>query len=47
MSETSEVSLPVPMLNVLNGGAHSDNNVDFQEYMIFPLGAPTFQEAIR
>ncbi len=40
-------SLPVPMLNVLNGGEHADNTVDFQEYMIFPLGAPTFPEALR
>ncbi|MDR3137174.1 MAG: phosphopyruvate hydratase [Coriobacteriales bacterium] len=39
--------LPVPMMNVLNGGAHSDNNVDFQEYMIMPVGAPTFTEALR
>ena len=35
------------MMNVLNGGAHADNNVDFQEFMIFPLGAPTFAEALR
>lgn len=40
-------SMPVPMLNVLNGGAHSNNNVDFQEYMLFPLGAPNFKESIR
>jgi enolase len=39
--------LPVPMLNVLNGGKHADNNVDFQEFMIAPLGAPTFAEALR
>ncbi len=43
----TEMSLPVPMLNVLNGGEHADNTVDFQEYMIFPLGAPNFLEAIR
>lgn len=39
--------LPVPMLNVLNGGAHADNNVDIQEFMIMPAGAPTFAEALR
>ncbi len=39
--------LPVPMLNVLNGGAHADSSVDFQEFMIVPLGAPTFTEAMR
>jgi enolase len=39
--------LPVPMMNVLNGGAHADNNVDFQEFMIMPVGAPSFREALR
>ncbi len=39
--------LPVPMLNVLNGGAHADNSVDFQEFMIAPVGAPSFREALR
>jgi enolase len=39
--------LPVPMLNVLNGGAHADNSVDFQEFMIAPVGAPSFKEAMR
>ena len=39
--------LPVPMMNVLNGGRHADNNVDFQEFMIQPWGAPTFSEALR
>ena len=39
--------LPAPMMNVLNGGAHADNNVDFQEFMLFPLGAPSFSEALR
>jgi enolase len=39
--------LPAPMMNVLNGGAHADNNVDFQEFMLYPLGAPTFAEALR
>ncbi|MDR0501360.1 MAG: phosphopyruvate hydratase [Coriobacteriales bacterium] len=40
-------TLPVPMMNVLNGGVHADNNVDFQEYMIMPVGAPTLAEAVR
>ena len=39
--------LPVPMMNVLNGGAHADNSIDFQEFMIVPVGAPTFSEALR
>jgi enolase len=39
--------LPVPCMNVLNGGSHADSNVDFQEFMIVPLGAPTFREALR
>jgi len=39
--------LPAPMMNVLNGGAHADNNVDLQEFMLFPLGAPSFAEALR
>jgi enolase 1/2/3 len=39
--------LPVPMLNVLNGGVHADNNVDFQEFMVVPVGAPSFREALR
>ena len=39
--------LPVPMLNVLNGGVHADNNVDFQEFMVMPVGAPSFSEALR
>ncbi|MFW5878442.1 MAG: phosphopyruvate hydratase [Myxococcota bacterium] len=40
-------TLPVPMMNILNGGAHADNNVDVQEFMIMPVGAPTFAEALR
>jgi enolase len=44
--ETAHV-LPVPMMNVLNGGAHADNSVDFQEFMIVPCGAPTFSEGLR
>ncbi len=39
--------LPVPMMNVINGGSHADNNVDFQEFMIMPIGADSFQEALR
>jgi enolase len=39
--------LPVPMMNVLNGGAHADNSVDFQEFMVVPVGAPSFAEALR
>ena len=39
--------LPVPMMNILNGGSHADTNVDIQEFMIAPLGAPTFREALR
>ena len=40
-------TLPVPMMNILNGGAHADSNVDVQEFMIAPIGAPTFSEALR
>ena len=40
-------TLPVPLLNILNGGAHADNNVDIQEFMVAPIGAPTFAEALR
>jgi enolase len=40
-------TLPVPMMNILNGGAHADNTVDFQEFMIMPVGAPSFREALR
>ena len=40
-------TLPVPMMNIVNGGAHADNNVDFQEFMIMPVGAETFSEALR
>ena len=39
--------LPVPMMNILNGGEHADNNVDFQEFMVFPLGATTFKQALQ
>src|SRR6201986_4408245 len=40
-------TLPLPMMNILNGGAHADNNVDFQEFMVMPVGAETFAEALR
>jgi enolase len=43
----SATLLPCPMMNILNGGAHADNDLDFQEFMIRPVGAPTFREAIR
>ena len=41
------VRIPVPMMNILNGGKHADNSVDFQEFMVMPMGAPTFAEALR
>jgi enolase len=41
------MQMPVPMMNVINGGAHADNNLDLQEFMIIPVGAPSFKEAIR
>ncbi|HEY6907003.1 MAG TPA: phosphopyruvate hydratase [Ignavibacteriaceae bacterium] len=44
---TNARTLPVPMMNILNGGKHADNNVDFQEFMIMPYGAPAFSEALR
>jgi len=44
---TNAKQLPVPMLNILNGGSHADNNVDFQEFMIMPISAKTFKESIR
>ncbi|GAB3321963.1 phosphopyruvate hydratase [Larkinella ripae] len=40
-------TLPVPMMNILNGGSHADNSIDFQEFMVMPVGAPTFSEALR
>ena len=46
-SDTSASVLPVPMMNILNGGAHADNSVDAQEFMVMPLGAPNFREALR
>jgi len=47
LAEGREPLLPLPMMNVLNGGAHADNKVDFQEFMIMPTGAPSFSEALR
>ena len=46
-TETSANLLPVPMMNILNGGAHADSSVDFQEFMAMPVGAPSFREALR
>ena len=43
----SEFLLPVPMMNIINGGSHADNSVDLQEFMILPVGAPNFSEAMR
>ncbi|MBK7173553.1 MAG: phosphopyruvate hydratase [Bacteroidales bacterium] len=40
-------TLPIPMMNIINGGSHADNSIDFQEFMIMPVGAPTFAEALR
>jgi len=44
---SAQMSLPVPMMNVINGGAHANNTLDLQEFMIIPVGAPTFREALR
>src|SRR5712692_3032653 len=46
-TDTSANLLPCPMMNILNGGAHADNSVDFQEFMVMPVGAPRFSEALR
>ena len=46
-NDASPTLLPAPMMNILNGGAHADSSVDFQEFMVMPLGAPTFAEAVR
>jgi len=46
-SDSSASTLPVPMMNILNGGAHADNSVDVQEFMVMPIGAPSFHEALR
>ncbi|AER56781.1 enolase [Pseudoxanthomonas spadix BD-a59] len=49
LADTSEsdISLPVPMMNIINGGAHADNNVDFQEFMVLPVGFDSFSESLR
>jgi enolase len=47
ISTNTIYTLPVPMMNIINGGAHADNNVDIQEFMILPVGAPSFKEALR
>ena len=44
---TDQLSLPVPMMNIINGGAHADNNIDIQEFMILPVGASSFKEALQ
>ncbi len=46
-TDTAANTLPVPMMNILNGGAHADNSVDVQEFMVMPVGAPNFREALR
>lgn len=45
--DNQHLSIPVPMMNIINGGAHADNNLDIQEFMIIPVGAPNFHEALR
>jgi enolase len=47
LARSGDLTLPVPMMNIINGGAHADNSVDIQEFMILPIGAPTFSEALR
>jgi enolase len=47
LSTTNKPSLPLPMMNIINGGAHADNSIDLQEFMILPVGAPSFSEALR
>ena len=44
---TNAKILPIPMMNILNGGAHADNKIDFQEFMVMPVGASTFSEGLR
>ena len=44
---TNAKTLPIPMMNILNGGAHADNKIDFQEFMVMPIGAPHFSEGLR
>ena len=47
LARSGDLTLPVPMMNIINGGAHADNSVDIQEFMILPIGAPSFSEAVR
>lgn len=47
LGNSKSARIPIPMMNILNGGMHAENNVDFQEFMIMPLGAPSFAEALR
>jgi len=47
LAQQDDYTLPVPMMNIINGGAHADNSVDIQEFMILPVGAPSFSEALR
>lgn len=47
LADHQACTLPVPMMNIINGGAHADNNIDIQEFMILPVGAPSFKEALR
>ncbi len=47
LAGSGELTLPVPMMNIINGGAHADNSVDIQEFMILPIGAPSLSEAVR
>lgn len=47
LNTSGKFVMPVPMMNIINGGSHADNSVDLQEFMILPVGAPTFREAIR
>ena len=47
LADSDSVRLPVPMMNIVNGGRHADNTLDFQEFMVMPVGAPTFTEALR
>ena len=47
IAEQNEISLPSPMMNIINGGSHADNNIDFQEFMIFPLGFESYSQALK
>lgn len=47
ISQKSEYELPIPMMNILNGGSHADNKIDFQEFMVMPVGAKTFSQALQ